>query len=159
MNKVFTFMRESGPARFFIPVGIFLLIFGIVVFIINWNNQNYIKIQATVVKIELAEAAYTDSDGHQVDETYNVDIIYTVNGVKYNNVLEGISKCKEGDKLTIYYDPKDPTKITQSKSLIIPIVMIIGGLASLVGGIISAINAIKKSRKMKEQERSWENAK
>jgi hypothetical protein len=59
--------------------------------------------------------------------------------------------------MDIYYNPKDPNQITQTKSLILPSVIIFAGIASLVGGIISAVNAVKRHKKMKEQERKWSN--
>ena len=37
------------------------------------------------------------------------------------------------------------------------IVIIVAGVASLTGGIISGVNAVKRNKKMKEQERSWAN--
>ena len=37
--------------------------------------------------------------------------------------------------------------------------LVLTGLAALVGGVISANNAVKRHKKMKEQERSWENGK
>ena len=43
MNKLFTFMRESQTARFLIPVGLILTIFGIVMLVINIKNQNFDK--------------------------------------------------------------------------------------------------------------------
>jgi hypothetical protein len=57
--------------------------------------------------------------------------------------------------MTIYYNPTDPSQITQTKSLVFPIMFIVLGIASLTAGIISAVNAFKKMKKMKEQERSW----
>ena len=158
MNNMFTFMRESSVARFFIPAGLLLIIVGVVIFFINVNNQNYVSVESTVSNVQLAQEAYTDTDGNYVDATYNVSIKYTVDGKEYSSVLDNVSKYKVGDKIKIYYNPKDPSQITQTKSLIIPIVMVVAGIASLIGGIISAINAVKKHKKMKEQERSWENA-
>ena len=56
-----------------------------------------------------------------------------------------------------YYNPKDPSQVTMTKSLILPIIIIVAGIASLVGGIISAVKAIKRYKDMKEQEKGWEN--
>ena len=158
MNKIFNFMRESSTARFFIPVGIMLIIFGVVMFVINKGNQDYLEVEATVTNATIFEEAYSDADGNIVEATYSVDLKYTVKERDYNARLEGVSKYNVGDKMKIYYNPKDPSQITQSKSLILPLVIIAAGIASLVGGIISAVNAIKKHKQMKEQERSWENA-
>lgn len=159
MNRVFTFMRESTVARFFIPLGLILVIFGIIVFSINTKNQNYIKTEAIVLDVEVAQEAYVDTDGNQVEATYNATIKYTVSDKEYETTLDNVSKYKVGDNMTIYYNPKDPSQITQTKSLILPIVIILCGIASLTGGIISLFNVIKKNKRMTEQERSWKDVK
>jgi len=157
MNKLFTFMRESQIARFFIPVGLILIIFGIVLLIITTKNQNYIKIESTVTNVEEVEETSVE-DGENVTTTiYNVTVNYSVDGKEYTQTLDNVSKFEVGDKMNIYYNPDDPNQITQSKSIIIPIAIIIGGIASLTGGIISAVNALKRLKKMKEQERRWAN--
>ena len=157
MNKMFTFMRESQTARFFIPAGLILIIFGIVVFVISLNNQNYVKIEATVTNVEETQETNVDDDGTNTTTVYNATVNYTVGGKEYTQTLDNVSKCKIGDKMDIYYNPKNPNQITQSKSLILPIVIIVVGIAAFAGGIISAANAVKRHKKMKEQERSWAN--
>jgi hypothetical protein len=157
MNNLFTFMRESSTARFFIPAGIALIVFGVVVFVINSKNQNYIKIEATVSNVTQTAEAYTDSDGNWVEATYNAEVKYVVADREYTETLDNVSKFDVGDKVTIYYNPNNPQEITQTKSLIVPIIMVGLGIASLTGGIISAVNVVKKHKKMKEQERSWAN--
>lgn len=159
MNKVFNFMRESSTARFFIPLGIILIVFGIVMFSINKKNQNYIKIESIVSNVKLIEDEHIDVDGNRTDATYDVSVKYTVDGKEYVSSLYNVSKYNIGDKINIYYNPEDPSKITQTKSLLFPLAFIITGIASLVGGIISIINFVKKQRKMKIQEKSWENGK
>ena len=157
MNKIFTFMRESSTARFFIPVGLLLIIFGVFMFVVNIKNQNYVETEAIVTNVEIAQEEYIDVDGNRVEATYNAYVKYTVNGREYNGKFENVAKYNVGDKMKMYYNPDDPSQITQTKSLIFPIVLVALGIASLVGGIISVGNAIKKHNKMKEQERSWEN--
>ena len=157
MNKIFTFMRESQTARFFIPAGLILIIFGIVVFVISLNNQNYVKIEATVTNVEETQETNVDDGETNITTIYNATVNYIVDGKEYTQTLDNVSKCKVGDKMDIYYNPKDPNQITQTKSLILPIVIIVAGIASLTGGIISAVNAVKRHTKMKEQERSWAN--
>ena len=157
MNKLITFFRESGTARFFIPVGIILIVFGIFVFIININNKNYIQVDAIVSKAELAEEAHYDENDNYVEATYNIYVKYIVDNNEYEEELGELSGYKENDNITIYYNPDDPTQITQTKSIIIPIILIALGCASLIGGIISAKNSIKRIKKMNEQERKWNN--
>ena len=158
MNKMFTFMRESSIARFFIPTGIILIIFGIFMFIVNNSNRDYIPIEAIVSNVELLEDEMTDADGNRIEATYSVNVKYTVDGKEYNEKLENVSKYNVGDKMKIYYNPKDPSQITQTKSLVLPVIIFVLGIASLTFGIVSIMNAIKKNVKMKEQERSWNNA-
>ena len=156
MNKLFTFFRESQTARFLIPLGLMLTIFGVVIFTINSKNQNYIGVEATVSKAELVEEAHTDIDGNSVEATYKVFVKYTVDGKEYDEELGELSGTyKKDEKMTIYYNPDNPKEITQTKSLIIPIIMVVGGISALVGGIISGVNAIKRQKKMKEQEKEW----
>ena len=155
MNKLFTFMRESSAARFLIPVGLIAIAFGIVMLVINIGNQNYIKIEATVTSVKEEQDITTDGDGNHTATIYNATVNYTVDGKEYTGKLDNVSKCKAGDKMDIYYNPENPNQITQTKSLILPIGIIIAGLASLTGGIISVVNTIKRHKKMKEQERSW----
>ncbi|MBR3660906.1 MAG: DUF3592 domain-containing protein [Bacilli bacterium] len=157
MNKLFTFMRESSIARFLIPVGLILITFGIFVLIINLNNQNYIKIESTVVDIKEEEDIITDGDGNHTTITYDVTVNYTVDGTEYTGTLDNVSKHKVGDKMDIYYNPDDPNQITETKSLILPVVIIALGAASFSSGIVSAVNAVKRHKQMKEQERSWAN--
>lgn len=157
MNKLITFMRESSTARFLIPAGLILVIFGIFMLVINLKNQNYIKTDSIVTDVRQTKEAYIDSDGNQVEAEYSATIQYTVDGKDYTDTLDNVGKYIIGDKIEIYYNPSDPSQITQTKSIILPIVLIVGGIASLTGGIISAVNAVKRHKKMKEQERSWAN--
>ena len=156
MNKSATFMRESGPARALIPLGLILIIFGIIAFTINNKNQNYIQIESTVTNVVVAEEGYTDSDGNYVETTYNVTVKYNVDGKDYEATLDNVGKYKNGDKVKIYYNPKDPNQVTMTKSLLLPILLIIGGVVAFILGIISTVNAVKKHNNMKNQEKKWE---
>ena len=157
MNKIALFMRESQTARFFIPAGLMLIIFSVIFFNISVQNKNYIKTESTVKSVVLDQEAYTDANGDHVDASYTVTLTYSVDGREYEADLSGLSEHKEGEKMTIYYNPEDPGLITQTKSLIIPLIMGIAGIASSVFGIISGIGAVKKYQKMKNQEKEWTN--
>ena len=126
-------------------------------FMINKENQNYIKTEAVVSRTELVEESYIDENDNTVEATYKVYVKYTVDGKEYEEELGVLSGYKKDQKITIYYNPQDPSKITQTKSLILPIAFVIAGMMSLTGGIMSGLNAIKRVKKMKEQERSWKN--
>jgi len=157
MNKIATILRESRVARFLIPAGIALIAFGIVFLIISIKNQNYIETESTVTAVEVDEPAHTDEKGNRVEETYKLTLKYTVDGKEYESEFGGMSKYAVGDKMKIYYNPANPNQITQTKSLIVPIIIIVVGIAGLAGGIVSGANAVKRYQRMKEQEKEWAN--
>lgn len=151
MNNIVTFFRESRTGRFLIPLGIILIVFSIFLFISNEQNKNYIPIEAIVSKTELYEEAYTDVDGNYVEATYTIYVKYTVNERKYDVKLGEFSGYKKGDKIKIAYNPENPEEITQQTGIILPIVMLIGGIVALIGGIVIFLKTIKNNKKENEQ--------
>ena len=159
MNKIITIIRESAVARFLIPAGILLIVFGVVFFGASKRNQHYKQTEAQVTSVALEEAASTDATGNRTEATYLLGLTYTVDGKAYETDLSGMSKYEVGDRITIYYDPADPSQITQTKSLIIPLIIIAAGIGACVGGIVSGVNAIRRYNNMKAQEREWSHGK
>lgn len=157
MNKLIMILRESRAARFLIPVGIMLIVFGCIFFAVSKKNQDYIQTEATVLRSELEQEAQTDASGNRTEAVYTLFVKYTVNGKDYEGELNGMGDMKAGKKMTIYYNPSDPAQITQSKSLIVPLIMAAVGVAALAGGIVSAVNAVKKVKRLAEQEKEWAN--
>ena len=159
MNKIITIIRESALARFLIPAGVILIVFGVVFFGASKQNQHYKGTEAQVISVVLEEAASTDTNGNRTEATYLLSLKYTVDGKEYETDLSGMSKREVGDRIAIYYDPADPSRITQTKSLIIPLIIIAAGIAAVVGGIVSAVNTIRRYKNMKAQEREWTHGK
>jgi len=159
MNKIIMIIRESALARFLIPAGVILIVFGVVFFGASKRNQHYKQTEAQVTSVELEEAASTDATGNRTEVTYLLGLKYTVGGREYEADLSGMSKYEVGDRITIYYDPADPNRITQTKSLVIPLIIIAAGIAAVVAGIISGVNAIRRYKNMKAQEREWTHGK
>lgn len=159
MNKIITIIRESALARFLIPAGVILIVFGVVFFGASKRNQHYKETEAQVTNVMLEEAASTDANGNRTEATYILGLQYTVDGKEYEADLFGMSKYEVGDRISIYYDPADPKAITQTKSLILPLIIIAAGIAAVVGGIVSGINTIQKYKKMRAQEREWTHGK
>ena len=159
MNKIITIIRESALARFLIPAGVILIVFGIFFFGANKRNQHYKKTEAQVTSVVLEEAASTGATGTRTEATYLLGLKYTVDGKEYETDLSGMSKREVGDRIAIYYDPADPSRITQTKSLIIPLIIIAAGIAAVVDGIVSAVNTIRRYQNMKAQEREWAHGK
>ena len=156
MNKVSTFFRETMLGRFLIPLGVILIALSIFIFVSDEKTKNYIKTDAVVSKVELFEEAYYDGDEHH-DATYTVYVKYTVEDRTYNEEFGIFSNYKVGDKVTVAYNPSKPNEIVQPGTIIIPIVLLIGGIASLIGGIISVVFAVKKHKTLIEQEKGWKN--
>ena len=159
MNSVATFFRESSAGRFFIPLGIICIVMSIFMFVMGNEHKDYIKTQAVVSKMELVEEATTDAEGNDVEATYKVYVKYTVDGKDYEEELGELSGYEKGDKLDIVYNPKDPTQISQPSSVIFTICLLVGGIAAIIGGVLSSIAAIKKHKAMKAQEEGWKNGK
>jgi len=159
LNGVARFFRESFWFRTLIPLGLVLIVMSILLFCGVFNNANYIKTDAVVSRTELYEEAYTDEQGEQHEATYRVFVQYTVNGVEYESELGIFSGYNVGRRVKIAYNPNNPTQISQPMGLVLPIILVVAGVASIVGGIVSGVVAIKKNNKLREQEKEWSNGK
>ena len=144
-NKFIRFMRNTGPARFLIPVGLILIILGIV--LLGFKTDKYVE---TVGRITSVTEGMFDEENNQ--QQYDVDFAYTVDGKEYTGSFGNLTgKFNVGDDIKVYYDPEEPTKTTDSKlGGIIPPVMIGLGAIAIVGGVLTAVKAFKKSRKLDE---------
>lgn len=160
MNKIAKFFRDSMSARFFIPGGLVLIIFAIAVFIINNKNSNFIETEATVTKIELASEEHYEGE-EKVEATYTVYVVYTVDGKEYNNDIGDYfeDKYKVGDKVSVHYNPSDPSQISEPTGIWLPIVFLVVGVGFIAYGVYDTVRIVKKNKKMKEQEKEWKNGK
>lgn len=145
-NKFARFMRNTGPARFLIPAGLILIIFGII--LLGFKTNNYVETVGKVTKVE----QYIDHTGEDEQTVYDVDFEYTVDGVKYSDRFTGLGKAYNvGDDIKVFYDPEKPDKTTNAKTNIIaPIAIGLGALA-VVGGVLTAVKAFRKSKALDEQ--------
>ena len=159
MNGIATFFRESRTARFLIPLGIILIVFSIFFFNSDKHNKDYIETEATVSKAILVKAETRDYEGNTEPAEYDIFVKYTVNGREYETKLGQMYEQKVGKKIKIVYDPTNPNNISQPASPILNFALLIGGIVALVGGIVSALDAVKRHKKMKEQEASFNNGK
>ena len=156
MNKFATFFRESMVARFFIPAGILLIVFGALLFVVGNNIKNYLPATATVTSSELAGLGYNDYDGTYHEPMYRTFVTYTTaEGTEYTVDYGETYGYEIGHQLAIVYNPDDPTQISSPPSIVLNICLIVAGVASLIGGIISGVHAIQRHRKMKKQEEEW----
>ena len=70
MNSLFTFARETSLGRALIPIGMILIIFGIISLNITRNTGNYIQTDAVVSRADLVPADQ-DDDADQKDHYEN----------------------------------------------------------------------------------------
>ena len=143
-SKFARFMRNTGPARFFIPVGVILIIVGII--LLSFNTGNYVE---TTGKITQVIENPVDEDETQ---TYDQTIQYTVDVKDYTTTFPNMSgNYQIGDEIKVFYDPADPTHTTNSKMNIIAPIMIGVGALALVFGIYKTVKAFKKSKALDER--------
>lgn len=138
-------MRNTGSARILVPIGLALLIFGIVVLVISPKNYKGTA-EATVKNVDYN----TDDDGNK---TYDVDYVFEVDGKEYPGSAAGLDKeYSAGDSIKVYYDEADPNKNSVSGSAgIIPVIMIIVGAAVIALGIFLCVRNFRKSRELDEK--------
>ena len=151
MNKLFNFFRVTNIGKLLIIIGIICIVFGIFFFMGYQNNKNYVEIEGKIFKTKLVHDSYTDSDGNYVEASYDIYVRYTVDGKKYEAVLNNMSGFKEGDSITISYNPKNPEQISQSISIFLPIFLLVSGIGSFIGGIITLVSAGNKHKVLKNQ--------
>ena len=154
MNRLAKFMRDYSLARFLLPVGIILIVFGAVMFSIKGKQTGYKTVDAVISKVDLYADEYYEGDTHH-DATYTVYVKYTVGGKEYEEELGTYPKLNVGDKMTIIYNPDNPKEISQKVSIVVPIAIIAAGAVSLIITIISIIRTRKKNIALKKQEEEW----
>ena len=142
-SKFAQIMRNSGPARFFVPVGIILIVVGII--LAGMKTDNYLKTTGTVT--EVREGMIEDNK-----QLYDADVTYTVNGKTYTlELVDRYEGDKVGDTVDVYYNPENPEQSTNAKvGSVLPIVMIGAGALATVAGIFLTVKAFKKSKSLNE---------
>lgn len=145
LNKLARFMRNTGPARFLVPFGLMLLIFGIV--LLGFKTDKYVE---SVGKVTAVTEGIYDSENNE--QQYDVEFTYNVDGKGYSgSFVNAGSNYAVGDDIKVFYDPDDPSKASSSKAggFLAPIMIALGALA--IGfGIFSTVKAFKKSKELDE---------
>ena len=141
LNKYSRFMRNTGPARVLVPLGAILVIFGILM--TTFFTGDALETVGKVTSVE--ESVNADKQ-----KEYDVSFDYTVDGKSYSNTFYGLlDGYNVGDEIKVFYDPSDPTRVSNSGSnTIFGLGMIAAGLAALIGGILLTVKAVKKSREI-----------
>lgn len=140
-NKFARFLRNTGPARFFVPLGIILIVVGI--FLMTRNTDNYLEAGGKVTEVQ-------EDLGPENSTVYDIIFTYTVNGKQYTGVFDDMSEeYKVGDEIQVFYNPENPDEITNAKlSGMIPPIVIGVGVLSLVFGLFKTVKAFRKSKEL-----------
>ena len=139
-NKFARFMRNTGPARFFIPVGIILIVFGIIM--MSFKTDDYLETVGKVASV--VENVNTDEQ-----KEYDVSFTYTVDGKQYTGTFGGQSKKSEvGDEIKVFYNPENPEQTADSKMGALPLILIGVGALALVFGVFQTVKAFRKSKEL-----------
>lgn len=138
-NKLARIMRNTGPGRFLIPAGVILIIFGILT--LGVKTDDYLPVTGHITAV--TEGVFAEDQ-----QQYDVTFTYTVDGKNYEETFSNmLGSYNEGDEIELFYDPADPTKVTNSKTgaFFSPLLIAIGVLA--VGfGVFVTVKAFKKSK-------------
>ena len=141
-NKFARFLRNTGPARFFVPLGVILIIFGILMTV--FKTDNYLETVGTVT--EVVETLNAENN-----KVYDVSVSFTVDGKKYDcTFTEQTKEYKKDDEIKVFYDPEDPAQKnapSRMPGFVGPVVIGVGVLA-MVFGIFKTAQAYKKSKEL-----------
>ena len=146
-NKFARFMRNTGPARFLVPLGIVLIVFGFLTR--GFDTENFVE---TVGKVTAVETHTEITDGRQ-EEQYDATVVFTANGRQYETVFANLlNEVKVGEDIKVLYDPADPDRNSNTKvsKLFSPALMGVGALA-IVLGVFLMVKATKKSKALDQQ--------
>ncbi len=119
----------------FIVIG--LILAGISVFVLTRPKVDYRTCEGTIVKIEERD----EYVGDELTREYKVFIDYEADGKEYKEVEYGAydSSMDEGDTVTVYYDPADPSRIQPEGFEKVPYVVLAAGIVSVAAGVVMLI--------------------
>ena len=143
-NKLARLMRNSGPARFFVPLGIILIILGVILLVARPTGE-LVETVGTVTSV-------TEVAGDDDKAAYDIGFTYTVDGREYQNEFVDMpDPCQVGDPIKVFYDSANPQNVTNTKAggVIAPIALVLGVL-SVAFGLMRSIKAFRKSAELEQ---------
>ena len=140
-----SFLKKLGKIeriRFFVTLfllGVFFAVVSVVVLLMP--QPELLSAEGTILYID----EYEGADGEMRAQTY---IAYQdSNGVAHDNVPYPAysSSMKEGDAVTVLYDPDHPERVQSPGGKYIPYVFLAIGVVAVFGAIVSIAKGLKKS--------------
>lgn len=115
------------------------------------TNKYYKPTEAVITTVDwYIDSSYTNDGGYVEKVKYFVDVDYEVDGKEYKNVALDYYQAgmKEGQKIIILYDTRDPSKILSSGGTTVGIWVAFGiaGICIILG-IYRAVVAAKAKKK------------
>ena len=156
MNRFAKLTRDYSLAAFALTVGVIFAMVGILYFNYYNRTKNYPTTEAVVSRTVLFEEEHFEDETHY-DATYTVYVTYTVNDITYDEEYGVFSNMKVGDKVTVSYNPRKPSEVSQPASFLWVIIFPCIGVVGLGVGTFSLVKTIKKNKKLKLQEEEWAN--
>ena len=138
-NKFARFLRNTGPARFFVPFGLALIVFGIIM--MSFKTDTYLETVGTVTEVY-------EHRNQENSTVYDITFTYTAEGREYTGSFnEMTEEYKTGERIKVFYNPEDPSQITNSKlgGIVAPVMIGLGVLA-LSFGVFKTVKAFQKSK-------------
>ena len=138
--------RNPRIFLFILFMGILMIVLGTAFFISVSGQIGYKEVTVSVSRIALYEDGHATKFGH-AEPTYWTYVKYTVNGKEYEEELGLFSDVMVGKRMTLRYDPTDPTRITTDNNIVLPVVIIAGGGVMVIISLIGFVRTRKKRNK------------
>ena len=144
-NKFARFMRNTGPSRMLVSIGLLLIVFGMI--LLSFRTGNFVQTTGRITSV----VENTDIENQK---GFDVGVTYLANGAEYESRFVNLSgSFSEGADIAVYYNPENPEQIINSKTspLIAPILIVLGVLAMGLG-IFHTTKANKKSKEQSDRQ-------
>ena len=147
-NKLARFFRATGKLRFFLPLGLILLVMGGIM--LSMTPKQYGETTGIITGVQ--EYQERDADG-VLHTRYEAAFTYLANGRHYENSFSDLAeKPNVGDQIPVYYDPDNPQSVSNSKNTgLIAVVMLVAGAAAVVFAVLSGVKGFRKNRELDEK--------
>ena len=125
----------------FIPLGIVLIIFGVIMY--SFRSETMLETTGTITSV-------VDDSTETNKKEYDIGFTYVVDGKTYENMFENLpGEYTVGEPITVYYAAENPEMITNSKtSGAVALAMVGAGAVSIVLGILMSLKAFRKSKEL-----------
>ncbi|MBP5592904.1 MAG: DUF3592 domain-containing protein [Clostridia bacterium] len=143
-NKIARFMQGSRALRFLLPLSLILIALGVILLFFNAATANYVETTATVTGV-------VEIDTTDITE-YETSFTFSVGGTNYTGSFSINERKNIGDTITVYYNPDNPSEVTNSKdNLLFAIISLVLGGGLLVLSIVITVRNFSKYKKLDNQ--------